>query len=498
MSTGRESLKDKVVGGAIWNVAAQITVQGTRILVGVVLAHLLLPRQYGVAGMAFVMANFLMIFSDISLGSALIQRPDLTEEDRSTVFWLTVAVGVACTAVGAGLSIPMAAFFHQPKAAPLFAALSLGFTLTALSSTQQALVTRELAFRTLQIREIASIVVGAAVAIAVAAAGGGAWAIVSQALATYAAGVALLWTLSPWRPQMLFSRRSFHDLGLFGVKLLPSRILTYINLNFDNLLVGRFLGSRALGIYSLAYNVMFVPMTRLAQPFGQVVFPAFARMQSDHQRLSLAWLRSKRLAAAVLAPVFFALLVVAPDFVPVVLGKKWDAAIPVLRLLCVAGVAHSLVTLNWAVLQAQGKAGLMFRVNVMSTAVIVAGFAIGLQWGVVGVAAGYAIAKWVLVVPDTWITGRPLSTRVWTALRTSGSAVPLAGVAALIAYGVRAGLLAGGVGTAYRLVLVLAVAGLAYVGLIAAAAPELIEEVKGLRGAVFRTRGLREAAEGAA
>jgi O-antigen/teichoic acid export membrane protein len=498
MSSGRTTLKDKVVGGAFWNVVTQVTIQGTRVLVGIVLAHLLTPHDFGVAGMAFVFSNLLMLFTDLSLGAALIQRPEITEEDRSTIFWTSVAVGVGCTILGVALSGVVAAFFHQSAAGPLFAVLSLGFTLSALSATQTALVTRELAYRTLQLREIASILIGAAVAIVIAAVGGGPWAIVSQYLAWLGASVLLIWKLSPWRPQFVFSRRSLRELGRFGLTLFGSRLLAYANLNMDNLLVGRFLGSRALGIYSLAYNVMFTPMVRLGLPFAQVVFPAYARLQSDSQRLGTAWLRSKRLSAAVLAPVFLAMCVVAPDFVPVVLGKKWHAAVPVLQLLCLAGVAHSLVTLNWSVLQAQGKAGLLLRLNLFSTTVIVGAFVLGLQWGIIGVAACYAVAKALLVLPDNWVTARSVSFGMLASLRATGAGVPLAALSALVAFGFRAALVAEGVAPVARLVLVLALGLLVYLGLVAVAAPELVKEVKGLRGSFFRGRGVPSAAEGAA
>jgi PST family polysaccharide transporter len=345
MESGRDTLKGKVVGGVIWNVATQIVAQVSRLAVGVVLARLLSPHQFGIAGMAMVFTNFLALFTDLALGSALIQRTDLTEEDRSTVFWVTVGVGLACTALAIGLSGVVANFFGQPQVGPLFAVLSLGFLLTALSSTQMALAARELAYRRLQTREIAAVIAGAIIGIIAAVAGLGAWAIVAQYLAFAAVSAALIWTLSPWRPRFLFSTASLRDLGGFGAKLFGSRLLAYINLNGDNLLIGRFLGGRALGIYSLAYNVMFTPMVRIGLPFQQVVFPAYSRLQSDHSRLGMAWLRSKRLSISLLAPGFLAFFVVAPDLVPVVFGQKWRDAIPVLQLLCIAGVGHTFVTL---------------------------------------------------------------------------------------------------------------------------------------------------------
>jgi O-antigen/teichoic acid export membrane protein len=290
---------------------------------------------------------------------------------------------------------------------------------------------------------------------------------------------------------LLFSGRSLRDLGGFGLTLFASRLLSYLNLNGDNLLIGRFLGSRALGIYSLSYSVMFTPIVRIEAPIMQVVFPAYARLQSDPPRMGLAWLRSKRMAAALQAPLFFALLVEAPDIVSVVFGEKWRAAVPVMQLLCAAGIANTVVTLNWTVLQARGQAGTLLRLNLFMTSVIVGAFALGLTWGIIGVAACYAVAKWLLILPETWVTARSVSLGVIRSLRASAEIVLIAAGAGLLALGLRAALVAGGVPAGARLVIVLAFGAIAYLALVSVAAPDLVREVKGLRTTLRRRRGLQ-------
>ena len=489
------SLKAKVAGGIAWNLLTQVIGLGSRLAVGIVLARLLTPHQFGIAGMALVFTNLLTLFTDVALGAALIQRAELSEADRSTVFWVTVGLGLTFSAIAVALSGTVAAFFGQPEVAPLFAALAASFFLNALSSVQTALATRELAYRRLQIREITAVLTGAAVGVVAAAGGLGAWAIVLQSIAISAVSAVLIWSLSPWRPKWVFSRDSLHDLGTFGAKLFGSRILGYINLNGDNLLVGRFLGSSALGIYSLAYNVMFTPMIRIGLPFQQVVFPAYSRLQSDPARLAAAWVRTKRLSVSLLAPGFVAFLVVAPDLVPVVFGAKWHGAVLVLQLLCVAGVGHAFVTLNWSVLQARGQAGVLLALNLVSTTVIFTAFAVGLNWGVAGVAGGYAIAKWLLVLPDTWVTSRALGLRPLRSLRAGGVAVPIAATAGLIAYALRLVLVNAGTSAPVRLVIVLVAGGAIYLALVWLVAPALVRELRGLRGLLGAGNGAQRGAD---
>ncbi len=211
-----------------------------------------------------------------------------------------------------------------------------------------------------------------------------------------------------------------------------------------------------------------------------VVAPALARRLDHTNRLWTAWTRSKRLSAALLAPAFLAILVTAPDLVPVVFGAKWRHAIPVLQLLCCAGVAHALVTLNWSVLQARGRAGTLLWLNLLVSAVTVSAFAVGLRWGVAGVAGSYAIAKWLLVLPDTWITCRAIGARTPETLRSSATAIPSAMAAAAVAFGTRVALVGAGAPPALRLALVLASGLAAYAALVALLAPALLEEVRQL------------------
>jgi O-antigen/teichoic acid export membrane protein len=473
----RHRLRQRVVVGLRWKMLSQVIGQVSRTTVGIVLAHLLTPQAFGLAAMALVFTGLTTIFTDLSLGAALVQRPHITEDDRSTVFWTSAGAGLVVAAIWVGISPLVAHFFSTPAVAPLFAATAVSALLYGVAGTQMALLTRDLNFRSLELREIGAAVVGGVGAVALALAGAGAWAIVGQNLIVAAVSAVLVWRLSSWRPRRTYSRESLRTLGSFGGKTLGARLLSYANLNADNLLVGRFLGSVSLGVYSIAYNVMFLPATRIAEPIQQVLFPAFARLQHDHLALRRSWIRGMELVAAVNVPAFVGMAVVAPDFVPVVLGEKWVAAVPVLQFLCLAGVAQSFQTLNWSVLQAVGDSGRLVRFMVFSTIVTVGAFVAGLRWGVVGVAGLYAAARLIVGVAYNSVTCR----RVGLPLRDCGRGVarvmtlPL--VMALVAYGLRQALVEFGVPAALRLVVVSLVGAAVYVGLVRWWAPDILEQI---------------------
>jgi O-antigen/teichoic acid export membrane protein len=470
-------LRGKVARGLGWKMLTQLVGQGTSTAVAIVLAHLLTPADIGLAGMALTFTGLAGLFTDFALGTALVQRATITEEDRSTVFWTTMAAGLACTIAGIALAPAVGSFFGTSAVVPLFAVLSLGFVLSAFGVTQTALLTREMDFRRLELRQIAATIVAAIVALVLAVRGVGAWAIIAQQVTAAAVGSLLVWRLSPWRPTRTFSRASVRSLGSFGVQTQFSRILGYLNLYADNLLIGRYLGSRQLGIYTVAYNVMYLPLARITIPIQQVLFAAFARLQDDPPRLGLAWLRGSRLVSAIAVPAFLGIAVVAPQFVPVVLGARWHEVVPVLQLLSVAGVAQTYQTLNWSVIQARGKPGLLLWFMIFSTAVTVGAFVIGLQWGVVGVAASYAIARWIVLVGNTWVTSHVTTLSPLLFVRRHADLAGIALVMAAAVYGVRVAL-AGAVPQALLLVLLSALGALIYFGLVAWLARDVIVDIR--------------------
>ena len=222
------ALRQKVVGGLGWKLVSQIIAQGSRTIVGIVLAHLLTPEQFGLAAMALVFTSLAWIFTELSLGSALIQRPVITEADRSTVFWTTLATGAVMTLVGVALAPVAGAFFSMPSVTPLFAVASLLTFLSALGGTQMALLSREMNFRSLEIREIASTLFGTAVGITMALSGFGAWTIIGQTLLQLQRRRSSSGVSPPGVRNGSIRARACARFGSFGVKTLLSKILGYI------------------------------------------------------------------------------------------------------------------------------------------------------------------------------------------------------------------------------------------------------------------------------
>jgi len=239
---------------------------------------------------------------------------------------------------------------------------------------------------------MASGVIGGLVTVGVAVAGGGAWAFILGDVTGAAASTVLLVAMGGWWPRFTLEWRRVRELGAFGLRYLGGTTFLTLNGTADNILIGRALGDAALGIYGLAYSVILVPLSRLAQPIHQLLSPAFARLQSDTKALGDAWLRATRLLLMLFLPVMITIAVTSPDIVNVLFGEKWDAAVPVMRILAPVCALISIQGVVDAVIQAVGEMKIYLRMCTLSFVFTITAFLIGLHWGVVGVAAGFAIA----------------------------------------------------------------------------------------------------------
>lgn len=479
--SSEERFRTLIISGIAWKGIGQIGIQLTRLAVALALARILAPEAYGVAGMALVFAGFVLIFSDLSMGQAIVQRRELGDVDKATAFWISTAAGATFTVAGVALSGAVAAFFDEPELQPMIAVLSLSFLISSVGTTQSALLVREMAFRALEIREIAATAAGAATAIGVALAGGGAWAIIAQQLTVSVTSTALVWLYSTWRPSARFSGASVRNLAGFTANMLGTNTLTQLRSTTDNALIGRFLGASSLGAYALAYNMILVPFNRVAVPVAQVLFPALSRIQEDPALIAAYWRRAIRLLGALAMPALVGLIVVAPDFVAVALGPRWKDAVPVIQLLGLVGLLQTLQFLNPIVLQALDHTSLLLRWTLASYGAAVVAFVIGLQWGITGVAAAFAISAAITEPTYAWITGRLIGVRLSHLARDlSGTAQATAALAAA-ALTARVLLLETGLPVWVRLLVEVALGAAVFALVFTWRARSIIDEVRMLR-----------------
>jgi O-antigen/teichoic acid export membrane protein len=495
IAEGGGTIRRLVLGGLVWKATSQIVGQFGRLIVAVLLARLLAPRDFGLANMVLVFSSLVLVFSDLALGAAIVQRKVLTEADRATAFWTSMAAGTLFTVLLIGLAGPIAAFYGEDEVRPLLMVLAGTFLISSIATTHEALLVRDMQFRAVELRAMIGMLCGAAAGVTVALMGGGPWAIIAQQVVTAVVTTTLIVIRSPWRASLAFSRASLRDMGGFSGFVLGHRLLYYVHRNADNLLIGRFVGASALGVYALAYNTILIPFSRLATPVQQVLFPAFSRLQDQPERIADLWVRTTRLVGSLSIPALCGLVVVAPDLVPVVFGDRWDAAVPLIQVLAWVGLLQSLQTLNTEILTARDRTSTVFRFSLVFFAAHLSAFVIGLHWGVTGVAVAYAISSTIVEPIFTWMTARSLDISPWRVVRCLSGVVQAAVLMAAVTYELRELLIDAGVGSFGRLVLVALVGIAVYVPAVLWRQRELRGEVEGVRGMIRRRRTARRAVE---
>ncbi len=478
---GSGEFRAPVVRGLLWQLLGRGTWQLSQVVVVVLLARLLTPREYGVAGMVLVVISFEPLIAGTGFASALVQRPEISELDKSTVFWTNAAIGLVACLVGVAVSPLVGDFYGTAQAGTLFAAVSVALLLSSLSSVQGALLIREMDFRRLELRSMGATLVGAVVAIAVAAAGGGAWALIGQQLAFYVVSLVLLTGFSRWRPRMMYSRASLREVRRFGGEVSGTMLMAQLTQNSDNVLIGRFLGASSLGLYTFGYSLIMLPVSRIASPVVQVLFPVFSRLQHDLERFASLWMRSLRLMTAITLPAMLGLIVVAPDMVRVVFGDRWQHATPIIQLLSAVGFTFGIGNLNGIALQALGRTKVLFRYSCLLFGAALVSFVVGLNWGIVGVASCFAAVN-VFVQPFyLHLTAKALGTGLGECGRAVSGVLQTTAAAMAVALLVRGVLVGDGVGAPIRLVATIVAAAAVYGALLKWRAPEVIAEIRRLR-----------------
>jgi O-antigen/teichoic acid export membrane protein len=477
------SFRGPVLRGLAWQSATRGTFELSRIVVAMVLARLLTPHQYGIAGMVLLVLSLEPVLSGTGLASGLIQREVITEQDKSTVFWVNTAVGLLVCMTFCAASGLVADFYREPAVQPLFVAMSFDFLLASLVSVQTQLLIRDMDFKSLEMRSISGVIAGAVAAVIIAAAGGGPWALVGQQLTFSVVSLALLWRVSPWRPRLMFSRKSLRELRGFGGNVSGTMVMAQLTGNTDNLLIGRFLGAYSLGLYALGYNLIFAPVGRISQPLIAVFYPVICRVQNDLQRVASLWLRILRLSAAVAVPATLGLIVVAPDIVPVVFGHRWQAAAPVIQILAGIAFLYGIQGINGIVLMATNHTRLVFRFSCLQFALCLGSFVLGLHWGIIGVAGCFAAVTALIQPVYMKLTADAIGTTLWSCAKALSGVAQASAASTLAAVAARELLLALDVGPGPRSTLVIVVGILVYVPTCAWRAPDVLQELRQLRAA---------------
>ena len=397
-------LKDKTVKGVIWSSIDRFTTKGISFVFSMLIARMLMPSDYGVIAMLGIFMAISSCFIDSGFGTALVRKNDRTETDFCTVFYFNIVV--ACFFYGLlWLASPyIARFYELPLLESVTKVWGLNLIIGSLSGIQGAKLSIALDFKSRAKISIITTLFSGVSGLWLAYQGYGVWALVYQGVASGILNTILLWFVVRWRPQLIFSWKSFKELFSFGSKLLASGLLDTIYNNIYTIVIGKCFSASALGVYSRADSLAQFPSSNITGVLQSVTFPVLSKIQDDEVRLSSAYRRFLRMSAFVIFPLMVGLAAVADPFIRLVLTDKWEGAILFLQIICFALMWYPIHAINLNLLQVKGRSDYFLKLEIIKKILGVAILCVTIPLGLTAMCYGRVFSSVVCLAINTYYT----------------------------------------------------------------------------------------------
>ncbi|WP_052732449.1 lipopolysaccharide biosynthesis protein [Hymenobacter terrenus] len=399
----KQGLKSHSIKGGISTIAGQA---GSFILntsSTIILGRLLLPEDYGLIAMVASITGFVTIFKDLGLSSAVIQKEKLTQSEVSSVFWVNVLISLSIALVVALLSPLIVSFYKEARILQITLVSALDIFIVGLSLQHNALMKRQMRFNSLALIQLGAVGTSLLAGIVSAWLGLGYWALVIQGLVFSVVQTVALWAICDWRPNFGFKKENVSSFLKFGAGVTGFDVVNHFSRNMDNVFVGKFVGSVALGLYSKAYQLLMLPIVQLRNPLNSVALPALSSLQNDADKYRNFYARYLFILAFFSMPVVVYLGLFADEVILLVLGKQWVGAGVIFQLLAIAGFIQPVTSTTGLILITTGSVKRYFIIGLVNAICMVSGFGIGVMMGgVKGVAISQAIVAYGLFFPSLY------------------------------------------------------------------------------------------------
>lgn len=394
-----------------WNAIDRIATQILYAVVGVVLANILSPEEFGLVGVLLIFQAFATILVDSGFGAALLREKEPTQKDYSTVFWFNLLISLIIYGVLYAAAPLISEIFQGKKVLiPMSKVMFLTFVINGAAIVQVNRLMKRMEVKMIAIANSAGLTLSGIVAIWLALRGAGAWALVWQNIILASVKTAILWTTGHWRPSLCFSRQSLRKIRNVGLSIFSSSLLNTISLNIYNFVIGAFYNISSLGIYTQADKWSKMGSASLSQILTSSFVPLLSKVQDSPQTFHRYVEKTARFTSFILLPAMALLAVMAAPIFHLLFGTKWDAAIPLFSILSVRGIFIVLISLYSNYLLALGKAGNLFlseaiKDGLIFIAILATIFLRDITWLIIGQLAA-SVATWGILLP---VTARPMN-----------------------------------------------------------------------------------------
>ena len=408
----RRSLRHRTIKGLSWRLVSTVGNFVSNFAIGVVLARLLPPEDFGLVGLALVVVGFGKLFADLGLGPALIQRQHLTHRHIRVGFTLSVLMGLVLTVVVHVTAPWAAAFMKDARLTDILQVLAFTFLFSSLRIVSVALMSRQLDFRRIMIAELVSYGIGyGGVAIVLALLDFGVWSLVYGSLIQNALELVLAYGMVRHTLKPLFAPREAKELASFGAGISLASIVNYAALQGDYIVIGRVLGPGPLGLYTRAYNLMKLPLNYFVKVLSTVLFPAASKIQHEAGRFQRVYLTSLTFTNFASIPCLLFVVILAREIVIGIYGPAWAGAVVPLQVLALFGIFRASYNNAGAFLRAKGSVYKILLSQVIYCAGVIGGsWAAALWMGINGVALAVGLAILVMWLLITHFSNRATGT----------------------------------------------------------------------------------------
>lgn len=393
------NLKGRTISSGLVTLLSQATQFVLTLGSTMVLARLLSPQDFGLVAMVATIMGFLRVFKDAGLSTATVQREGITHAQVSNLFWINVALTAAITLLVAASAPLIAWFYGDSRLVGISLVLSVTFLLTGSTVQHLALLNRQMRFKMIAFIQISSLLAGIVVGILMAWRNFGYWSLVGMQLTTPFVSLLLTWWASPWRPQMPARGSGTRSLLKFGADLTLSSFLWSLARGSDTVLIGRFYGADAAGLYTRAAALLNRPLDQFLSPFNAVFVPVLSRVQSEPERYRRTFLRV--FEALALISFFFTgfFLALSRPLTLFVLGPEWGSACVIFAAFTLTALFYPLSSAASCLLASQGRGRDWLRVSTLASGTTVIAFVLGMPFGPAGVAMAYSSSSVLILLP---------------------------------------------------------------------------------------------------
>lgn len=400
------TLKQKTMSGMLWTVSERISLQAVQLVVSIIIARVLEPSEFGLISMLAIFTSLAQAILDSGFGSALIQKKDADQTDKSSIFYFNLIIGIILAILLAASAPLIARFYQQPMLVNILRVLSLGLIINGFSLVPSVILTKNLEFKTqMKVNFIAALSSGL-IGIIMGLQGFGVWALVAQILTRKLFTAILLWFLNSWRPSLIFNVSSLKSMFSFGSNMLLNSVIGTIFNNLYQTFIGWFFSAAELGFFTKAITIETTINHVTGTSLQKVMYPAMVPIQDDARKLKQAYRKTMRLSLFLHLPMMIGLSLTAEPLIIFFLTDKWAGSIPFLQLLSLVGIFYPLTILNLNIIIVKGRSKTYMHLENINRALIILSIIIAYRWGILALIYGQLIVSFISYLLFSHFSGK--------------------------------------------------------------------------------------------